>query len=390
MSDDTGHKLSAARTRLLLDQPFLGTLVLRLEPRPVSAPWCSTVGTDARAFYYNPDYLQHLSIGQVEFLLAHEALHCALSHFHRRGHRDRRRWDQACDFAINPILIDQGLSPPPDMPLMLEYAGMSAEEIYPLLGDNDQETQQDQHLYDGPPPDQEDSGQGGKAPPTGSGGTPPPQPLSPDEREQLAASWQHRTAAAARQAREAGRLHGELARLVEVSLHPVLPWRMLLARYLTMTGRDDYSWMRTSRREGEAVLPSLRSHGVNVTAVLDSSGSISDQQVSEFIGELDALKGQLRARVTVLACDTTLASGCPWVFEPWDQIRLPTRIAGGGGTSFRPPFAWQERQLEQPDLMIYFTDAEGEFPQREPPWPVLWLVKGAAPVPFGQRVQFND
>ena len=95
-------KLAAARTRLILDKPFLGALVLRLPMLPADAAWCPTTGTDARNFYYNPAYIDSLSLAQTQFMLAHEALHCALSHFARRAHREVARWDLACDFAINP------------------------------------------------------------------------------------------------------------------------------------------------------------------------------------------------------------------------------------------------------------------------------------------------
>ena len=43
----------------------------------------------------------------------------------------------------------------------------------------------------------------------------------------------------------------------------------------------------------------------------------------------------------------------------------------GGGTSFEPPFAWLAESGLQPDVVIYFTDADGTFPAAEPPWPVL-------------------
>jgi len=43
----------------------------------------------------------------------------------------------------------------------------------------------------------------------------------------------------------------------------------------------------------------------------------------------------------------------------------------------------------QPDLLLYFTDAEGEFPEQQPQYPVVWLVKGKEPVPWGQRIQLN-
>jgi len=56
---------------------------------------------DARAFYYNAEFIEAISLDHVQFMLAHEALHCALSHFARRLHRVKHRWDVACDHAIN-------------------------------------------------------------------------------------------------------------------------------------------------------------------------------------------------------------------------------------------------------------------------------------------------
>jgi predicted metal-dependent peptidase len=52
-------------------------------------------------------------------------------------------------------------------------------------------------------------------------------------------------------------------------------------------------------------------------------------------------------------------------------------------------FDWLEREVRNPDLLVYFTDAEGEFPKSEPGFPVLWLVKGRGRVPWGQRIQLN-
>jgi hypothetical protein len=104
-------------------------------------PWCRTTATDARAFYYNPAYIDRLSLEQTQFMLAHEALHCALSHFARRGHRQRHRWDLACDYAINPLLIEDGLTPPPNALVMPLYQGtdrrgdLSAHRRTGRLGD---------------------------------------------------------------------------------------------------------------------------------------------------------------------------------------------------------------------------------------------------------------
>ena len=114
-----------------------------------------------------------------------------------------------------------------------------------------------------------------------------------------------------------------------------------------------------------------------------------DAELAAFVGELDALKGALRARVSVLACDRELSADSPRVFEPWEPLRAPARLPGGGGTSFRPVFAWADAQDVPPDLLVYFTDARGRFPAAPPAYPVLWLVRGGAEVPWGERIQLN-
>ncbi|MGW8247027.1 MAG: vWA domain-containing protein [Acidiferrobacterales bacterium] len=422
MSEDAiAKKLAAARTRLILDKPFLGALVMRLPMVAADPAWCQNAATDARKFYYNRNYIKELSLQQVQFVLAHEALHCALSHFARRQHRDKHRWDVACDFAINPLLINDGLVPVPEALHLPEYEGMTAEEIYPLIDENSEQEPMDQHLYDNErsddgqsspqnmsddegdsdkdrgndgdqpkDPPQNDSGGSGGQPDTQQNGASRPPPLTENERETLAVQWQQRMAGAAQQAMQAGKLGGAMARMVDHLLQPQLPWRMLLARYMTAVARDDYSFLRPSnRREGDAILPSLRSTQAELTVTLDTSGSISDKEMQEFISEINAIKGQVRARLSVLACDAAVNEQCPWRFEPWEEVELPNSMNGGGGTDFRPPFEFVEKQDQQPDLMVYFTDAEGEFPKNPPPYPVIWLVKGKNPVPWGQRIQLN-
>ncbi len=405
-------KLAAARTRLILEKPFLGALVLRLPMQAANPAWCPTTATDAKNFFYNPEYISHLSMEETQFMLAHEALHCALSHFARRQHRIKHRWDLACDFAINPLLVDGGLKPPPNALLLDQYKGMTAEEIYPLIEETDERETLDNHAYDkdnqqqnrdsgqreeslptSTPPrqqqDEEDSGgRTGQPEQTASGANAPP-PLTPDEQETLSIQWQQRLAGAAQQALQAGKLGGELARMVDHLLQPQLPWRMLLSHYLTAAACDDYSYMRPSRREGDFILPTLRSHQLDLVVGLDTSGSIKQNEIDEFIAELDALKGQIRARVTFLPCDAALPPDAPWVFEPWEEFSCPENIQGGGGTSFKPVFDWLRQSAIEPQILVYFTDADGQFPEREPNFPVIWLVKGKQKIPWGQRVQLN-
>lgn len=388
---DIDAKLAAARTRLILDKPFLGALALRLPMVAADPAWCQTIYTDARNLYYNPAYIDALSMEQTQFVMANQALHCALSHFARRQHRNRLRWDLACDHAINPLLVRDGLRPPPGTLVLECFEGMTAEEIYPCIEENnsDEPEEEPQHEGDGSGDVKEDSGGQGDSDNEEAKGARRPQPLSSAEQDALAAQWQQRLAGAAQQAQQAGKLGGLLGRMVGELMQPRLPWRLLLARYMTQYARDDYSYMRPSRREGEMILPSLRSSQADIMVVLDTSGSISTKEIDEFMSEIDAIKGQLRARIVLHACDSELAKEGPWLFEPWDEFKFPEEIRGGGGTDFRPIFEWIVRQSREPDLLLYFTDAQGVFPKCEPDFPVLWLVKGKAGVPWGQRIQLN-
>jgi len=431
-------KLSAARTRLIIDKPFLGALVLRLPMISADPAWCKTTATDAKHFYYNAAYINDISMAHTQFVLAHEALHCALSHFARRQHRIKHRWDLACDFAINPLLLKDGLKPPPNALIERSYEGMTAEEIYPMLDEFESRESMDQHVYDETDP-QGENPQGGHAPekaspppkndhqqqnqgntdeakdsaaaqedpsqqknPATEGrggqqaiddakqGADQPQPLSHSERDELSIQWKQRMAGAAQQALQAGKLDGEMARMVDFLLQPELPWRNLLAHYMSSTARDDYSYIQPSSRRGDpAVYPSLRSAQINIVIALDTSGSISEEEMQQFISEIDAIKGQMRARITLHACDAELASKGPWEYEPWEEFSKPKDVQGGGGTAFTPIFNWAEQRDCQPDLLVYFTDAEGTFPQSVPAFPVIWLVKGKRAVPWGQRIQLN-
>lgn len=438
--DDIEAKLTRARTKLILDKPFLGALVLRLPLQKAKADWCPTTHTDAKKFYYNEAWIKDLTPEQTQFALAAEALHCALSHFARRGHRLKKKWDAACDYAVTPMLVDDGLKPYPHALYEPVFAGMTAEEIYPVLDDQTDEQQQDDSAdsdseqggsngqnqdknpadTDKQPPEEQDSpeqqdgddgeGQSQQEPQnSGQNQEPEPQPdenesgdgqsesaaasqpppLNRDEMEALQVQWQQRLAGAAQMAMQAGKLGGEMARMIDHFLQPQLPWRMLLARYMTASARDDYSWMRPSRREGQAIMPSLRSSEVEVTVALDTSGSINRMELDAFVSEVNAIKGQMRARITLLACDASVSEQSPWVYEPWEPLTLPENLQGGGGTDFRPVFEWVNRQDRRTDLLLYFTDADGPFPEQEPTFPTLWLVKGKKPIPWGQRVQLN-
>src|SRR6516225_8958763 len=129
-TDDLQQKLTRARTQLLLNQPFFGTLCLRLKLMTGAVP---TMATDGRRIVYDPAFVNSLQPAELEAVLAHEVLYCALGHHCRRGQRDPRLWNEAADLAINPLLIANGFSLPAGALIDPVFDNLSAEEIYARL-----------------------------------------------------------------------------------------------------------------------------------------------------------------------------------------------------------------------------------------------------------------
>jgi predicted metal-dependent peptidase len=130
-------RIQKARTTLLLDRPFSGTLLFRLGAQARSS--IATMATDGVSLYFNPQFVEPLSAAETAGTLAHEVMHPALQHQTRRGGRNPRRWNMACDYAINPMLLDAGLTLPKDVLLdNNRFRGMSAEQIYNLLKEEGQ------------------------------------------------------------------------------------------------------------------------------------------------------------------------------------------------------------------------------------------------------------
>jgi hypothetical protein len=151
-------RIQKARTALLLDHPFFGSLLFRLGGRASSS--IQTMATDGVSLFYNPAFVETLNAAELAGVLAHEVMHPALQHHTRRGGRDRKRWNMACDYAINPLLLDAGLTLPKELLIDHRFHGMSAERIYKLI--------EEQQNLDGSNGEQENRD---GADPGGEGGT---------------------------------------------------------------------------------------------------------------------------------------------------------------------------------------------------------------------------
>src|ERR1700722_2706019 len=131
--NDVKQRLSAARAALVLDHPFFGALALRMNLEEETKGRTRTMATDGRSIFYDNGFVKGCSDQELVGLPAHEVMHPAMQHHTRRGDRDPGLWNEAADYAINPILTDAGFVLPGAPLLNREYCGMTAEQIYEAL-----------------------------------------------------------------------------------------------------------------------------------------------------------------------------------------------------------------------------------------------------------------
>lgn len=67
-------------------------------------------GIDSKECLINPTFFSNLPDPSKRFLIKHELWHIASGHMLRRGHRDSKLWNIACDIVINNRLVREGMS----------------------------------------------------------------------------------------------------------------------------------------------------------------------------------------------------------------------------------------------------------------------------------------
>lgn len=364
--------LRKARTRLLLNHPFFGTLVCStpiVEDRSVP-----TAATDMTSIFYNPDFFGSISTDEVLGVMAHEIMHIVLKHGLRREGRNPKLWNYACDYAINPVLIDSGFKLPDGCLLDAKYCGLSAEVIYEQL-----QQQQNQKPKSGQPQPGEGDGDGGN--PLGQD-LKEPTNMDGEAKARVERSIQQRVAQAANMARMAGKVPAGLERLIDGILNPEVPWQTLLRDYMTRITHDNESWSRRNRRFN-VYLPARHNQRMGEIIIIgDTSGSISAAELNKVAAEVNAISDAVQPeRIRVLWADTKVQR--EEVFEPGETITLsPT---GGGGTDMRVPLDHAE-QFE-PQVVVLVTDGYTPWPQVEPPYPLIVCCTTPAKVPVGQVVR---
>lgn len=366
-------KLAAARVGLVTERPYLAAAVWGVHLVP------EAIGTfavdDKWRLYYDPECVESWTVSQLQTVLCHEINHLLRDHAERAKAKgvdssNAKAWNAAADAEINPRIVDEGGEFPFEqvMPAtLLCETGLLAEQMFDRMP-------RDRHGKEGC-----NCGSGATSVPLDHelpGGSPDVGSTSTVE-----AGLIRRQVAKA--VREAGAEAGEWARWADAILAPVVNWRReLSARIRASVGRvsgvQDYSYRRPSRRQAAVpgvVLPSMFRPKPRVGVVVDTSGSMSNDDLQAALSETEGVLRQVGAdSVKVYSCDITAHKA--------KRVNTASKLVlvGGGGTNI---VAGIEAAISgRADVVVVLTDGFTPWPRSPTRVPcVAVLTQANSPAP---------
>jgi predicted metal-dependent peptidase len=361
-------KIAKARTSLIIDHPFIGTIALNM-PMTLDDNQ-PTACTNGKRVLFNRNFIEPLTDEEMQFLVAHECLHPMLEHNARRNNRHARKWNRAADYVINQLLVDDKIG-------KFIEGGCLDKGVYDRGGGTSD------GIYNILPEEPEGDGGGVLG---GTGDDLEDAPGSLAEVEQLVAEMKVTVAQAAQAAKLMGKLSVNQARLVEEVLNPKVDWRTVLRRFVEKAKNDTRTWSRPNRRflaQG-MYLPSIGGEALGELAIaVDCSGSIGDKEIAEFAAEITNIwDDQKPVKLHVIYFDSKV---CHYEkFERDDSLHIEPH--GGGGTAFSPVFKYQEDNAIVPVATIFLTDLCCSDFGPMPDHPVLWVSNHSDQAPWGEVV----
>ena len=367
-------RIAASQIRLSESFPFFGALLM-MAPI-VMTDTIPTAATNGRDLLFNASFVHRLNAQELDGILVHELLHLALSHVPRRGVRDHMVWNIAADIHVNGIVYSmKQLKLPAGAVEDLGLAPLCVEEIYEKLLNDRKSTSKNRltlrreaykldvvDLVELPD----------------DGGDSHDSLNSSDLSAQLVTTWSSNVSCAIGMAGKQQHISppAALLRIVLEANVPQIDWQSALWRSVVRTPDDFAGFDRRHLWRGLYV-EVLEADTLDIDVCIDTSGSVSDSQLSEFLGVLrNIVCSYPSVRCRLYYAD----SQCVGPFEV-DVNRPLASAVGGGGTDFRPFFAAVAARVaadgarsNASPAVIYITDGFGMFPKTAPDLDVLWVV----------------
>lgn len=389
------ESITKGKVRLINDFPFFGSLLMRYPAEEVDETLCPTMATDGRIVIYNSKFTNSLDADEVAAVLGHEACHIAFLHPLRRNNRDPKLWNVACDFVVNPILRDAGMKLPADHLYDEKYAGQTAEHVYDMLMQDIQNGKLKVVFKDGSSMGKEKGkGGGGKTiKAQGWGEVNDAEGMSEEDKRREEIETGIRVLQAAHTAKQRGKLPSAFNGLIDKFLESKVNWKERIRTFIGGNKPDDYSYRRPNKKHmalSSVYLPSIEYTGAGCIVIgVDASGSVSDREMAQFLGEIKAIHAEMRPdSLHLVWVDTQIQHVAH--YGPHDEFDDKQRYACGG-TYLRPAFEWVEKNGIEPNSFIFLTDLEigNEMDDLSPNYPVLWVSTSQTRAPFGEVIKIN-
>lgn len=363
--DEILDKIIVARIGLLMRHPFFGNMATRLKIIE-NNDWVPTAATDGRHLYWNREFFEQLSTRQIEFVIAHEILHCVYDHLTRREDRDPKIYNIASDYIVNNTLVKERIGEKVDQfPIYqdFKYDGWSSEQVYDDIYQkyDDEELEQlgqllDEHVdWEGEGDDKGNGKEGEGDTKEGEGKRPS---YSKEELRQIRDEIKESMINAAQTA-GAGNVPGDIQRMIKEITEPKMNWRELLRQQIQSTIRNDYSFARPSRKGWHtgAILPGMNfDETIDICVALDMSGSIGDEQARDFLGEVKGIMDEYKDyKIKIWCFDTKVYNEQDYSADGYEDL-MDYEIMGGGGTEFLANWEYMKENDIVPKKFIMFTD----------------------------------
>ena len=369
MREDVEDRIIVARVGLLLRHPFFGNMATRLKIVCGDA-WCPTAAVDGRNLYFNTQFFDALTNREIEFVIAHEILHCVFDHLGRREDRDALIYNIAADYIVNNILVRDRIGDKPKLIQIFQdfkYENWTSEEVYDEIKEkyDEEELKQlgellDEHVDWGKDPGEEgEEGPGANA--NGDGGNSKGQgrPTYSDEELRKIRDEIKENMISAAQSAGAGNVPGGVERMLKELTDPKMNWREILRQQIQSTIRDDYTFSRPSRKGWHtgAILPGMNfQETIDLCISIDMSGSIGNEQATDFLSEVKGIMDEYRDYNIKLWCfDTNVYNEADFSADGGDTLE-DYEVTGGGGTDFMVNWQYMKDNDIVPKKFLMFTD----------------------------------
>ena len=357
-------RIEQVKANLLIEQPYFGSISAMQKPKLNED--IQTFASKPENFEYNDDYIECLDDEELSFLLTNSAMHQALGYDNRKEGRLEWLWVMAQDYAINSLLVNNGLKLPDALLYDERFDTMSAEAIYKVLED---EIDEDKHT----PKDVENITYE-KMPQTNEYDH---DPIDYEEMNQ--------------QLINKAKLYGDLPLGIEILIPSLniaeISWEDELYTVIENSVKFDYELIPPNKRyiSRGVALPSLSGTKIKLVIAIDSSGSIDGKLLGQFLSEVESIMNTFSSfEIDLLVADAKVHEH--HILYPGDELEYS--LKGGGGTNFDETFKYIEQNIDNITLFLYFTDGFGVMPKDEPMYDMVWVCPklDEQKFPFGRVI----